>query len=270
MSSPSLPSLQIIGLTGLAGSGKDTVADILVSHLGFVKLAFADGLRHEIRQAFGVSPDTFTDRETKELPTNRLALKFCKKSEFILYLNSQKLLKTESKELLGHTGQVIAATGLYITEAEMLAYRSPRQIMQWWGTEYRRSQDPSYWLKSMGRAIANMSMFSNRIVITDTRFDNEAEFLKELSKSTDIQSNLQIWRIGGGGGAPIKAADSALSEHASEGGISSQYIDANIKNDHAIIDLIGPVLLHWLALESKQNLHTISSSRNHIQGWEYH
>lgn len=35
----------IIGLTGFAGSGKDTVADILVAEYGYVKLAFADPLR---------------------------------------------------------------------------------------------------------------------------------------------------------------------------------------------------------------------------------
>lgn len=37
------PSL--IGLTGYAGSGKDTVADIIVQDYGFVKMAFADPLR---------------------------------------------------------------------------------------------------------------------------------------------------------------------------------------------------------------------------------
>lgn len=35
----------IIGLTGYAQSGKDTVADILVKNYGFVRLAFADKIR---------------------------------------------------------------------------------------------------------------------------------------------------------------------------------------------------------------------------------
>jgi dephospho-CoA kinase len=34
--------LQIIAFTGSAGTGKDTAADILVTHCGFTKLAFAD------------------------------------------------------------------------------------------------------------------------------------------------------------------------------------------------------------------------------------
>ena len=42
-----LPSVRthIIGLTGFAGAGKDTVADLLVAHARFRKLAFADALR---------------------------------------------------------------------------------------------------------------------------------------------------------------------------------------------------------------------------------
>lgn len=35
----------ILGLTGMAGSGKDTVADILVRDHGYTRLAFADPLR---------------------------------------------------------------------------------------------------------------------------------------------------------------------------------------------------------------------------------
>src|SRR5690606_29398259 len=34
-----------IGLTGYAGSGKDTTADYLVEHYGFVRVAFADKLK---------------------------------------------------------------------------------------------------------------------------------------------------------------------------------------------------------------------------------
>ena len=35
----------IIGLTGYARSGKDSVAKVLVDHYGFIRLAFADPIR---------------------------------------------------------------------------------------------------------------------------------------------------------------------------------------------------------------------------------
>jgi hypothetical protein len=40
----------IIGLSGYAQSGKNTVADILVDHHGFIQLAFADAIREFVYQ----------------------------------------------------------------------------------------------------------------------------------------------------------------------------------------------------------------------------
>jgi hypothetical protein len=49
----------IIGLSGYAQSGKNTVADILVDHHGFIQLAFADAIRdfiYEINPLVSCSP----------------------------------------------------------------------------------------------------------------------------------------------------------------------------------------------------------------------
>jgi hypothetical protein len=43
----------IIGLSGLAGSGKDAVADELVAHCGFFKLAVADAMKEACARWFG-------------------------------------------------------------------------------------------------------------------------------------------------------------------------------------------------------------------------
>ena len=48
-----IDDLEIVGLTGLAGSGKDTAAHILVGEYGFVRVALADGVRGALRDLDG-------------------------------------------------------------------------------------------------------------------------------------------------------------------------------------------------------------------------
>jgi len=56
----------VIGLSGLAGSGKDTVADQLVNHHSFVKLAFAQPLKDAMTTLFGIAQQAMDDRQQKE------------------------------------------------------------------------------------------------------------------------------------------------------------------------------------------------------------
>lgn len=56
----------IIGLTGRAGCGKDTVADFLVETHGFIKLAFADPLRDGAKAMLGLTDEELSRRENKE------------------------------------------------------------------------------------------------------------------------------------------------------------------------------------------------------------
>ena len=55
----------IIGLGYKAKSGKDTLADILVSHHGFTKLSFAAPLKQAVRVIFGFSTEQI-DGDQKE------------------------------------------------------------------------------------------------------------------------------------------------------------------------------------------------------------
>lgn len=56
----------LIGITGKAGSGKDTVADWLWERHGFLKLAFADPLKLAAEAIFGLPRGMFHDRGKKE------------------------------------------------------------------------------------------------------------------------------------------------------------------------------------------------------------
>lgn len=56
----------LVGLTGRAGSGKDTVADILVFGSNFTKLSFASPLKAGLNAMFGWTMANWEDREWKE------------------------------------------------------------------------------------------------------------------------------------------------------------------------------------------------------------
>lgn len=60
--------MRIIALCGYMGSGKDTVAEILVSKYRYRRLAFADVLKNMCALKHGLCRWYFDDRNIKELP----------------------------------------------------------------------------------------------------------------------------------------------------------------------------------------------------------
>lgn len=53
-----------------------------------------------------------------------------------------------------------------------------RRILQWWGTEYRRAQDPDYWTKAWSRKIEQFDLDQTHVLIDDVRFMNELSTIK--------------------------------------------------------------------------------------------
>lgn len=64
----------LIGLSGRIGSGKDTVADYLVEQHGFIKLAFADSLKHVVNQLYRIPLHILYDSNKKNEPIPELAM----------------------------------------------------------------------------------------------------------------------------------------------------------------------------------------------------
>jgi len=60
--------LKLIGLTGPAGCGKDTVARIICDTQEFIQISLAEPIRRGISEMLGISIETFTGRELKEKP----------------------------------------------------------------------------------------------------------------------------------------------------------------------------------------------------------
>ncbi len=55
-----------------------------------------------------------------------------------------------------------------------------RRILQWWGTEYRRAQDPDYWTKAWARQVSGLPLDRIHVLVDDVRFINELETIQDL------------------------------------------------------------------------------------------
>lgn len=192
---------KLIGLTGPAGSGKDTVADYLCAAHGFSRYAYADPLRLEIAAAFCINVDLLLDRERKEKPTDLLALECCSDPFFLASINDKRWI-----------------------QHSITLPRSPRWIMQAWGTDYRRQHNgQDYWIRQAENAIADMDRAGiTRVVITDVRFEDEAEFVRSKGG--------QVWLL-------HRPDLLAVNPHVSERGVAIHDNDLEIINNSTIGNL---------------------------------
>ena len=138
MSTPNFPP--VIGLTGAAGSGQDTVRGMLEAH-GYIGIAFADPMRSmlaELLEHAGLPEAWLTDRQRKE----------------------------ESIPWLGLSYRPPASRPCW-------------EMAQTLGTEWGRAQHPDFWLRIASMRMGSYGEDA-RFVISDVRFANEAKLVREL------------------------------------------------------------------------------------------
>lgn len=87
----------------------------------------------------------------------------------------------DEQQALGQCGQwpQFVAAHREIQDRPGLTAVTVRRILQWWGTEYRRAQDPDYWTKAWARKISQYDPNTTHILIDDVRFINELNSIKE-------------------------------------------------------------------------------------------
>lgn len=168
--------MKIIGITGLARSGKDTLAEYLVNDHGFIKLSFAAPIRAFVADITGLPVSAMEDGPEKEQPLD--------------WLNGQ----------------------------------TPRRLMQTVGTEWGREMiDRDLWVKVVAQKIRQARQAgATGVVVSDVRFDNEAEFIREWGG--------EVVRVVRDGAVKVLA-------HASEAGVNPDLIDRVIDNNGPMMAL---------------------------------
>jgi hypothetical protein len=128
----------IISVSGLIGSGKDTVASYLVNHHGFKRMSFAESLKDAVSVVFS------WDRELLDGVTK----------------SSREWREQQDEWWSNRLGMTI----------------TPRWVLQYWGTDVlRRHFHDSIWIASLE---AKLAKTKDDVVITDSRFSNEIQAIK--------------------------------------------------------------------------------------------
>jgi hypothetical protein len=207
--------MKLIGLAGPAGVGKDTIADYLVATYGYTKFSFSDALYDEVAEAFGIDKVKLYERSTKEQPMEALQYWYCRDHTFRTILF-----------------QMLHAAGVQYALDE---WCSPRQVLQWWGTEYRRTQDPEYWIKRSEKVIEDYLHAARRdpeapqvgLVNCSVRFPNERGLIEGHGG--------EVWHVRRAGwGADVAASERA---YVSEQGLPILPRDKVVHNNGTIEQL---------------------------------
>lgn len=240
----------VIMLAGEARSGKDTSADILEKKLkerGYhvTRTYFAKALKQSLKKVFNLT-DEHVFGSLKETPM-RLRLDYNSTFQLILEeLHHGSLMSIDihlrDEGILAITESITAhMLGTIIQKAERQGdeyIASPRQLMQWWGTEaVRLGAYEDAWVDCVHTDIDMEAMSHQVAIITDTRFDNEVNKTAKRFNDAD-EERVVVVRIN-------RNDKKQVAKHASEQGISDSLVDYEIENNDtldALADKLESVL----------------------------
>jgi len=146
----------IIGISGYKGHGKDSLARMIAEcDPSWYLTHFADPLKNMCMKVFSLTHQQVYDDSGKETPL------------------------TQPIEMDSYLDLMREATGIDILPRGLVA-NIPRQVLQYFGTEYVRSVSPTYWIDLLNSIVSSY----DKVVISDLRFLNEEKFLKSKDSFT--------------------------------------------------------------------------------------
>ena len=135
----------IIGVAGFIGSGKDTIADYLITFKGFKRMSYAGPLKDAVASIFN------WDRELLEGTTK-------------------------------YSREWRDTVDTWWAERLDIKHLTPRWVLQQWGTEVgRRAFHDDIWIASVENQLRTIK---DNIVISDCRFPNELRSIKNAGGIT--------------------------------------------------------------------------------------
>lgn len=188
----------IISISGLIGSGKDTIAEYLVAKHGFKQASFAGNLKDAIATIFNWDRD---------------------------------LLEGTTEVGREWRNQVDS----WWANRLNIPHLTPRWVLQHWGTEVcRYGFHDDIWIASLENKLRQSTQ---NVVISDCRFPNELKMIREINGTTvQVSRGIEpIWftiaRYANKGFDEYQAKMLEFNIHKSEWAWVGNNFDVNIEND---------------------------------------
>jgi hypothetical protein len=196
----------IVGLHGNGRTGKDSIADLFVERLGFVKLSFAAPLYEEVADAYGVDEEQLLDHNWKTFPQKELRADRSGNEDFI---------------------KVVSAAGYFADESI-----SSRTVLQLWANDYKKKMYGEDYYAAM--MIGTMRRIGDKdIIFSDLRHSIEAAVGNwQVNKGRySTFKVIELLRHG-----------TVNTGHSSDNGLAKFMIDASVRNNGTLDECYTEVL----------------------------
>lgn len=178
---------QLIVLSGEAGAGKDSVADILVDQYGYEKFSLSEEMKIFCQRVFGWSDEQlWGPSQFRNAPDPKWArpCPYCKGTGRIRVMRRRDCYTCEGRGEINDN--------------------SPRRVLQLLGDEWARQMiHPDIWTMSVRTLLETKLTSNTKIVVNDARFDNDRKNLAlwldatvvDVQTSRNKQNKLsELWR----------------------------------------------------------------------------